>query len=168
MILCGPRLRGQGRGAAGPPPPPKAAAGVDLAGNWVPVISEDWRYRMVTPQKGDYTSVPINAAGRGVADTWDPAKDEASGEQCRSYGAAAVMRMPGRIRIRWESDDTLRVDTEAGTQTRLFHFGGRAAGGTAPSWQGFSTAQWVYAGSVGRPPPGAPRRGYLKVVTTDF
>jgi len=157
-----------GRGQTGPPPSPKAAAGIDLTGTWVPVISEDWRYRMVTPKKGDYTSVPINAAGKSIADGWDPAKDDATGEQCRAYGAAAVMRLPGRIRIRWDADDTLRVETEAGTQARLFHFSGRVAAGTVASWQGYSVAQWVYAGSRGRPAPGAPRRGYLKVVTTNL
>src|SRR5689334_13423304 len=106
-----------GRGEAGPPPTAKAAAPVDLIGTWVPLITEDWRVRMVTPKKGDYESVPISAEGRKIADAWDPAKDEAAGQQCKAYGAAAVMRVPGRIRITWEDDTTLKVETEAGTQT---------------------------------------------------
>src|SRR4030095_10167687 len=81
-----------GRGAAGPPATPKAAAPFDLTGTWVPLITEDWRVRMVTPKKGDYESVPISAEGRKVADSWDPTKDEAAGQQCKAYGAAAVMR----------------------------------------------------------------------------
>ena len=88
-----------GRGAAGPPATPKAAAPFDLTGTWVPLITEDWRVRMVTPKKGDYESVPISAEGRKVADSWDPAKDEAAGQPCKAYGAAAVMRMAGRVRI---------------------------------------------------------------------
>src|SRR5438270_7866217 len=115
--------QGRGGGPAGPPPSPKDAAPMDLTGYWVSIVTEDWRYRMVTPAKGDYASVPLNAEGRKVADTWDPAKDETSGNQCKSYGAAAVMRVPGRLHITWENDNTLRVDTDAGTQTRLFHFG---------------------------------------------
>ena len=67
-------------------------------------MTEDWRYRMVTPAKGDYASVPLNAEGRRVADTWDPAKDEASGNACKSYGAPAIMRVPGRIHITWQDD----------------------------------------------------------------
>ena len=65
--------RGGGRG--GPPPTGRAAAPVDLTGYWVSVVTEDWRFRMVTPPKGDYASVPLNAEGRRVADTWDPSKD---------------------------------------------------------------------------------------------
>ena len=81
---------------------------------------------MVTPAKGDYQGVQLNAEGRKVADTWDPAKDEAAGEQCKSYGAPALMSVPGRIHITWQDDTTLKVDTDAGTQTRLLRFGRQA------------------------------------------
>src|SRR6266545_825046 len=106
------------RGAGGPPQTPKAMAPMDLTGTWVPLITEDWRVRMVTPKKGDYESVPISAEGRKVADAWDPAMDEGAGQQCKVYGAAGVMRMPGRVRMSWENDTTLKIETEAGTQTR--------------------------------------------------
>ena len=96
-----------------------------MTGYWVSVVTEDWMFRMVTPPKGKYLGVPLNAAGRRVADAWDPAKDEAAGEQCKSYGAAALMRVPGRLHITWDNDTTLKIETEAGTQTRLFHFGVR-------------------------------------------
>src|SRR4051812_26266623 len=109
----------RGRGA---PANPRAGAAIDLTGYWVSVISEDWKFRMVTPKKGVYDSLMLNAEGRRVADAWDPAKDEAAGEQCRAYGAANIMRMPGRLHITWQDDTTLKVDTDAGTQTRLFHF----------------------------------------------
>ena len=62
-----------------------------------------------------------------MADTWDPAKDEAAGEQCRAYGAANIMRVPGRLHITWQNDTTLRIDTDAGTQTRLIRFGAALA-----------------------------------------
>src|SRR5207249_190802 len=130
---------------------PRAAAPVDLTGYWVSLVTEDWRYRMITPKRGDHPSVPLNAEGVRVADSWDPAKDEAAGEQCRAYGAAGVMRAPGRIRITWQDDATLKIETEAGTQTRLIHFGSGGAGrsgsaGPTPSWQGESTGQWEFAG----------------------
>ena len=135
----------------GPPQPPrsaKASAPVDLTGYWVSVVSEDWRWRMVTPIKGDFASIPVNAEARKVGDAWDPAKDEAAGEQCKAYGAPAIMRVPGRVHITWQDEDTLKIETDAGKQTRLFHFapaGGpppRAPQGMAPAWQGYSAANW--------------------------
>ena len=110
-----------GRGA--PPPAPRESAAVDLTGYWVSVIVEDWKWRMVTPKKGVFEGIPLNAEGRKLGESWDPARDEAAGQQCKAYGAANIMRMPGRIHVTWENDNTLRVDTESGTQTRLFRFG---------------------------------------------
>src|SRR4029078_2988393 len=154
---------GGGRGGAAPAPPtPQAAAPIDLTGYWVAVVTEDWRWRMVTPPKGDFASIPTNPAGVQAGQQWDPAKDEAAGEQCKSYGAAAIMRVPGRLHITWDNDTTLKIDTEAGTQTRLLHFGGQVPAADAPSWQGYSVAQWENAAVAA----GEPRNGDLKVVTT--
>jgi len=152
-------------GQAGPPQTPKAAAPIDLTGTWVPLITEDWRVRMVTPQKGDYESVPISNDGRKVADGWDPAKDEAAGQQCKAYGAAGVMRVPGRIRISWENDTTLKIETEAGTQTRHLQFipPTQQPPAAPASLQGTSVAAWEAVG--GR---GAARAGDLKVVTKNL
>lgn len=167
---------GQGRGAAPPAAPatPQAAAPIDLTGTWVAVITESWRWRMVTPAKGDYASVPITPKAFREAEAWDPARDEAAGEQCRGYGAAGLMRMPGRLRISWQDERTLKVEMDNGTQTRLLHFG--TAPTTARSWQGTSTAQWVTPppgrGGGGppapAPPAGAARFGYLKVATSNM
>jgi hypothetical protein len=159
--------RGGGQGARGASPiglaaqateTPKAGAAIDLTGTWTAVISEDWPWRMITPKKGDYTRVPLTPVARKVADSWDPAKDEAAGDQCKAYGAGGVMRLPGRIRISWQNDTTLKMELEAGNQTRLFHFGAAPAT-SEPSWQGQSVAQWQYT----RVPP---RTGELKVETT--
>lgn len=151
-----------GRGAA--PVAPREAAPIDLTGYWVSVITEDWKFRMVTPKKGVYDTLTLNAEGRKIADTWDPAKDEAAGEQCRSYGAGNIMRVPGRLNIAWRDANVLRVDTDAGTQTRLFHFREAPAPGE-PSWQGHSIAEWEFAPPVRG---GGPRLGNLKVVTTNL
>jgi hypothetical protein len=136
----------------GPPRSPRASAPVDFTGYWVSVIAEDWRWRMVTPLKGDSASIPVTAEARKMIDAWDPAKDEAAGVQCKAYGAAGVMRLPGRVHITWQDDTTLKVETDAGTQTRFFRFGATPPAGEKPSWQGYSTATWE------RPPqtPGAP------------
>jgi len=147
----------RGRGAAAEVSTPRSEAAIDITGTWTAVISEDWPLRMITPAKGDYTRMPLTPAARKVADAWDPARDEAAGEQCKAYGAPAIMRLPGRLRIAWQSDATLRLELEAGTQTRTFHFDAPPAA-SAPSWQGASRAEWQYT----RVPP---RSGELKVVT---
>jgi hypothetical protein len=168
-----------GRGGA-TPTTLRAAAPVDLAGYWVAVITEDWRWRMITPPRGDYSSVPLNAAGRTVADGWDPARDEATGEACRAYGAAGIMRLPVRLRISWVDDSALRLETDAGTQTRLFRLGSSSPSSAERTWQGSSTAVWHVptaetAVPAPRPPAGSvavpqanPHGGLLKVVTTNL
>ena len=162
--LAYPQGRGGGRagGGRGTAANPRSSAAIDLTGYWVSVVTEDWMFRMVTPPKGQFLGVPLNGAARQVANAWDPAKDEAAGEQCKAYGAAAVMRVPGRLHITWDNDTTLKIETEAGTQTRLFHFGGEVPKTQEASWQGYSLAEWETA-EVGR---GEPRNGDLKVVTT--
>ena len=147
----------------------RGTAPIDLTGTWVSLVTEDWRWRMVTPPKGDYSSVPLNQAGVAVVNAWDPAKDTAAGEPCKAYGAGAIMRVPGRVRISWQDDSTMKVETEAGTQTRLLTFGRAPQPAAAPSWQGTSAATWQVAGGAprrgGGPPP---RGGSLKVVTTNL
>jgi hypothetical protein len=151
--VCGVAVSAQ-QPAAGPTPgTPRATAPIDLTGNWVSIVTEDWRFRMVTPPKKDYASVPLNAAARAVADAWDPAKDTAEGNACKSYGAAAIMRVPGRLHISWQDDTTLKIETDAGNQTRLLHFTGTPGGD--PSWQGYSAATWEFAGGN----PGGGGRG---------
>ena len=149
---------------------PREAAPIDLTGMWVAIVNEDWRWRMVTPPKGDYASVPLNTAGRRAADEWDPAQDGA----CEAYGAAALLRMPTRVRIEWEDDDTLRLETDAGRQTRLFEFD-PSPGIAARALQGRSEAEWVRPvrgpggpglGGAGR--GGESSGGHLKVVTTNL
>jgi hypothetical protein len=135
-----------------PPAPGKPGAPVDLTGYWVAYVTEDWRWRMVTPLKGDAASIPTNAEGRRVLDQWDPTKDEAAGLQCKSYGAPAVMRIPGRLHITWQDDTTLKIETDAGQQTRLLHFTGEPPRNAAPSWQGYSAAVWEGAAPTVNPP----------------
>jgi hypothetical protein len=160
--------RGGGRGGrqAGPPVTARAGAAVDLTGYWVSVVSEGWQFRMLTPPKGNYTAVPLTAAARRQADAWDPAKDAAAGEQCKGYGAAAIMQVPGRLHVTWVDDNTLRMDTDAGTQTRLFHFDGQAPKPAEPTWQGYSAARWEYATGQRGSTPAAERTGVLRVTTT--
>jgi hypothetical protein len=153
------------RGGAGakppePPKPPKAMAPFDLVGTWVSVVTEDWRWRMVTPAKGDVESVPLNDAGKKLANSWTyQAKPDAE-TACKPFGAGGIMRMPGRLRFSWADDYTLKLEFDAGTQTRLLKFApptpaagaaasapAKAAPPTAPSWQGTAVATWEYSGA---------------------
>jgi hypothetical protein len=165
---------GRGGGPPGPPPTAQASATVDLTGYWVSLVTEDWRWRMKVPDKGDVSSIPVTQAARDAADAWDPAKDEAEGTQCKAYGAAAIMRVPTRVHITWQDPNTLKLEADAGTQTRLFRFG-EAAVDAPPgerTWQGVSVAEWepqagggrggrggrggAFPGGPGGAPPGRP------------
>jgi hypothetical protein len=180
---------GAGGGRGGPPPTAKASAPFDPTGNWVSLITNSWRVRMVPPPAGDYSSIPMTDAAKKVADAWDPAKDEAAKLECKYYGAASIMWQPTRLRITWQDDQTLKVETDAGSQTRILKFANvpaaaSAAAGVANiaatttatgprSYQGNSVAVWESR----RPPAGAGGRGgapandtgrYLKVTTTNM
>ena len=166
LLLLSAGVGAQGRGAPAPAATPRAAAPIDLTGYWVAIISEDWRWRMVTPSRGDIVSIPVNLAAQKIAEAWDPAKDEAAGEQCRAYGAPGLMRGPTRLHITWLDDTTLKIESDYGMQTRLLHFRTPAPAQGAKTWQGVSTAQWVMAGGGrGRGPA---RYGSLKSVTTQL
>jgi len=147
---------------------PRQAAPIDITGNWVSVITEEWRWRMVTPPKGDFTSIPLSPAGKEASDRWEPSMDGS----CRAYGAGGLMRMPTRLRIAWDGDVALRVDADAGQQTRRLSFDAVPAG-TAPSLQGVSIAAWEPLGGQpnmrnGQRAGPAPAGGTLKVVTTNL
>jgi len=153
--------RGGRGGGAGQPQTAKAAAPFDLAGYWVSIITEDWRYRMVTPSLGDFQGVPMTPAAMKIANAWDPEKEQASGDVCKSYGAPALLRVPGRIHISWLDDETMKLEMDAGKQTRLFHFGSWKAPAGPATLQGDSTAEWERGGRGGTD-------GSLKVTTTNL
>jgi hypothetical protein len=109
---------------------------------------------MVTPPKGDYASVPMTPQARAVADAWDVSSDGS----CMAYGAAGLLRIPTRLHITWESDTVLKLETDAGVQTRRFVFD-KAVPPGPPSLQGFSLAEWERRGGQG---------GDLKITTTNM
>jgi hypothetical protein len=145
-------------------PSARDSAPVDLTGYWVAYVTENWRYRMVTPPKGEYRRIPSSPAALPLINAWDPAADERAGQQCKSYGAAAIMSVPARLRITWQDASTLRVDIDTGMQTRRFRFAPAAKRDDAKpeptSWQGESAARWERAATG--------RGGSLRVVTTNL
>jgi len=146
--------------AQGPPTSPRDGAPIDLTGYWVSYVTENWRYRMVTPPKGEYRRIPASRAALPLINAWDPAADERTGNQCKSYGAGNIMSVPGRLHITWQDADTLRIETDAGMQTRLVRFSPRVATASPGprSWQGESAATWEPAAGGGS----------LRVVTTNL
>jgi hypothetical protein len=150
-----------------------------MTGYWVSLITDDWRYRMLTPPRGNVDYLPITAQGRSVTDTWDPGKDDAAGERCKGYGAGGIMRLPARLHVTWDDENTLRMDIDTGIQTRRFFFAGTQVDASQASarqatLQGYSVARWELPGGGGRGPAAAPaqanstsgRPGQLRVVTT--
>jgi hypothetical protein len=162
LSLTGPTgVHAQQRGGAAAARSARDAAPIDLTGYWVAYVTENWRYRMVTPAKGEYRRIPSSPAALPLINSWDPVADERAGNQCKSYGAGAIMSVPGRLHITWQDADTLRIDTDAGTQTRLFRFSTPASASAAPSWQGESSATWERA-------TGPDGGGSLRVITTNL
>ncbi len=164
-------VHAQRQGAASPPSA-RDAAPIDLTGYWVSYVTENWRYRMVTPAKGEYRRIPVSPAAVPIINAWDPSADDRAGAQCKSYGAGAIMNVPARLRITWQDANTLRVDIDAGTQTRLFRFTERASSGTRPTWQGESAARWEQVAEPDPAPGNASttllKGGSLRVVTANM
>jgi hypothetical protein len=176
---------GQGRGAGpgGPAPaaPARTTAPVDLTGYWVSIVTEDWIERMAPDS-------PPSGVGRGGRGQFDPtggagvalapdAAAAAKAEPCRAYGAAGSLRVPGRLNISWADDNTLKIEMDAGTQTRLLHFA-QTPPPPQRTLQGHSIATWDIGGRGGRgggggggrggaAAPAAPAWGSLRVVTTN-
>ena len=95
----------------------------------------------------------VPAGERGRAARWRPSgirlADAAAGEACRAYGAGGILHLPGRLRISWQDDTTLKLETDTGQQTRLFTFGNAAQPPAEATFQGFSRAAWELPGGGG-------------------
>lgn len=155
--------RGQGgQGRGGPARAPRESAPIDLSGYWVSVVSEDWRVRMTMGQKGDWQFMPLSAAGSKAAESADPARED----PCKAYGAAGILRVPGRLNITWMNDSTLSIETDAGMQTRLLHFSASQPPAGEPTLQGYSVANWEARNPNALVGGRISRGGELKVVTT--
>jgi hypothetical protein len=159
--------------AQGPPAPDtrsaRERAPIDITGQWVAVVNEDWRWRMITPPIGDAASIPLNAEGRERAAAWSLERDRADGNLCRAFGPPGLIRQPTRLRVSWENDETLLLEFDAGRQSRRLQFSPMAAPAGA-TLQGHSEARWFRQPQArgvfgGRTPPDG---GALHVRTTSL
>jgi hypothetical protein len=134
-------------------PATPAAAQFDISGEWAARAGhEDQPPRVPGPDLGDYTGMPINAAARQKAESWDASILSQPEQQTKPHPAQYEMRGPGP-NMRW----TKIVDPLAGRLVAFTIVGtfGRADrtiwmdGRPHPSkyaehtFAGFSTGEWV-------------------------
>lgn len=128
-----------------------AVGQVDFAGQWAPLFHEDLPERIPGPELGDYMGIPINAAARLRADSYDGDRISVVPEyQCRPHGGDYSMR--GLSNMRVDAIVDLVTQRLVGWHTRMgfqemertIWMDGRARPGElAPhTWQGFSLGTW--------------------------
>src|SRR6202030_4257132 len=84
-----------------------ALAQVDMSGEWQPQYHEDAPERLPGPELGDYMGIPLNAAGRMRADSYDADRISVVTEyQCRPHSSDYGMRGLGNLRVTREIDYT--------------------------------------------------------------
>ncbi len=129
-----------------------AVAQIDLAGEWAARSGhEDQPHRVVGPELGDYTGLPLNDAGRLKARTWDASILSARERQAQPHPATYSMRGPGPNFRMNKVVDPRTFALIAYTITGLFGSADRTIwldGRPHPSdiaehtWDGFSTGTW--------------------------
>jgi len=81
-----------------------ASAEMDFSGDWAPRFFEDQPERVPGPELGDYLGLPVNAAARMRADTWEASLLTLPEWQCRPHGADYIWRGPSNLRL-WKEVD---------------------------------------------------------------
>jgi len=128
-----------------------AAAQFDLAGEWAVRTDEDVPHRIPGAELGDYTGLPLNAAARQKANSWDASILSQPEQQAKPHPAQYFMRGPGP-NLRWTNIvDPLSGRLVAFTVVGAFGRADRVIwmdGRPHPSeyaehtFAGFSTGQW--------------------------
>ncbi|MDP8990561.1 MAG: hypothetical protein M3N41_10850 [Acidobacteriota bacterium] len=129
-----------------------AQAQVDFTGDWNVLAHEDIVERIPGPALGDYLGIPLNAAARLRADSWDASLLTMPEWQCRPHSSDYVWRGPSPMRI-WKEMDPVRRDILAwrvqsaasGLEfSRTVYLDDRPhpPETAAHTWAGFSTGKW--------------------------
>jgi cyclase len=130
--------------------PSPSFAQADFTGTWAARYQEDFTERIPGPDLGDYLGLPINAAARQFADSWDPSRITLPEEQCRVHVSPYIYRGPLNLRI-WEERDpateelvAIKHTISTYDQTRTIYMDGRPHPPeiAAHTWMGFSTGSW--------------------------
>jgi hypothetical protein len=126
-----------------------AFAQIDFSGEWAPRFYEDQPERVPGPELGDYLGLPINAAARMRADTWDASLLTLPEWQCRPHGADYIWRGPSDLTISKEIDPVTREITAfhavwLRSVDRPVYLDNRPhpPDYANHTWAGFTTAKW--------------------------
>jgi hypothetical protein len=126
------------------------APGVDLSGNWAPVMHEDQPERGPGPELVNYLGIPITDGGREWALSWDASRLTLPEHQCQVHVAPYIYRGPLNLRI-WEEKDpqsqrliAIKQYISTYEQWRTIWMDGRPhpPEAAAHTWMGFSTGKW--------------------------
>jgi len=123
----------------------------DIAGEWVPEISEDQPHRAPGPELGDYTGLAMNDADRQKAQAWDASILSMPERQAQAHPAQYWMRGPQPpLRILKILDPVTQVHVAYaiaggfGRADRVVWMDGRnhPSDYSEHTWDGFSTGVW--------------------------
>jgi hypothetical protein len=122
---------------------------IDFSGEWAPRFYEDQPERVPGPELGDYLGLPINAAARMRADTWDASLLTLPEWQCRPHSADYIWRGPSNLTITKEVDPVTREITAfhavwLRSVDRPVYLDNRPHPPEYANhtWAGFTTAKW--------------------------
>ncbi|HEX4996849.1 MAG TPA: MBL fold metallo-hydrolase [Terriglobia bacterium] len=127
-----------------------ARAQISIVGEWTGRYHEDNTDRIPGDVQGDFTGVPMNAAARRYAESYDVRRVNLLEHQCEPYSLPHIYRGPLQFRV-WEEKDPATQEVIAyheyiGTymQYRTIWMDGRAhPPDYAPhTFMGFSTGEW--------------------------
>jgi hypothetical protein len=130
--------------------PALAQQQVDISGEWASRIMEDQAHRGPGAELGDYTGLPINAAARQKASSWDASILSLPEHMAKPHPAQYFMRGPGpNMRITKITDPVgqvvvgYTVEGVFGRNDRIIWLDGRPHPSEFAEhlWDGFSTAK---------------------------
>jgi hypothetical protein len=129
---------------------PAFAQAVDIAGDWAARVHEDQPHRGPGAELGDYTGLPINAAVRQKASSWDASILSLPEQMAKPHPGMYFMRGPGpNMRINKISDPVTQVliaftlEGVFGRDDRVIWMDGRPhpSENAEHTWDGFSTGK---------------------------
>jgi hypothetical protein len=127
-----------------------AFAQVDISGDWATRTNEDQPHRAPGADLGDYTGLPINAAARQKASSWDASILSEPESMAKPHAPQYFMRGPGpNLRIQKVTDPTTQeviaytIEGVFGRDDRVIWMDGRPhpSEHAEHTWDGFSTGK---------------------------